>query len=165
MSIKSNTYSNGVGVIELYGELTTISYGAFENCTTLTSITLPNSVSIIDPRAFMGCTNLASCDLPDNLTELGYSVFKNCSKLTTMTLPATIRSIGQSVFYECRDMKTLYCKSITPPTLGSSALSHMGSCKFYVPMQSLEKYKTTSYWKSYASRINGYDFDVNEVVE
>ena len=113
----------------------------------------------------MGCTNLASCDLPDSLVELGNNVFEGCSKLTTMTLPATMRSIGKSAFYECSGMKTLYCKSITPPTLGVSALSRTGSCKFYVPTQSLEEYKTTSYWKSYASRINGYDFDVNEVAE
>ena len=165
LSIKSNTYSNGVGVIEVYGELAIISSGAFENCTTLTSINLPNSVSIIDRIAFMGCTNLASCDLPDSLVELGNNVFEGCSKLTTMTLPATMRSIGKSAFYECSGMKTLYCKSITPPTLGVSALSRTGSCKFYVPTQSLEEYKTTSYWKSYASRINGYDFDVNEVAE
>ena len=54
---------------------TTISQGAFENCTLLTSITIVNSVTTIGQYAFAGCIKLASITLSDSLTYIGVSVF------------------------------------------------------------------------------------------
>lgn len=48
-----------------------ISYGAFMNCTTLTSVTVPDSVTRVDDWAFYGCENLSTVNLPDTLTSVG----------------------------------------------------------------------------------------------
>ena len=53
----------------------TIANGAFEGCTSLTSITLPDSVTSIGDSAFEGCTSLTSITLPDSVTSIGYNAF------------------------------------------------------------------------------------------
>ena len=62
-------------------KVTYIGPNAFLNCTSLTSIQLPNSIIRIERGAFSGCTNLTSIKIPDSLTYIGESVFRNCNSL------------------------------------------------------------------------------------
>ncbi|MBQ7910297.1 MAG: leucine-rich repeat domain-containing protein, partial [Clostridia bacterium] len=55
---------------------------AFRNCTGLTSITVPDSVTSIDNYAFYGCTGLTSITIPESVTSIGNYAFYNCSALT-----------------------------------------------------------------------------------
>lgn len=70
--------------------LTQIGGSAFEGCTSLKEITLPNTVKKIDSRAFYGCTSLIEVDLPDSLLELKDEVFWNCTSLKRVTIPANL---------------------------------------------------------------------------
>ena len=81
--------------------VTSIGFRAFEECQELTSITIPDGVTIIDDRAFCECSELASITLPDSLTSIGDDVFVSCSKLTSITLPEGLTSIGCDAFDEC----------------------------------------------------------------
>lgn len=67
-------------------EVTSIGYSAFEACTGLRSLTIPNSVTSIDDRAFYACTSLTSATIPDSVTRIGDYVLSGCTGLTSVTI-------------------------------------------------------------------------------
>lgn len=81
----SNNYTEGKGVIEFDGEVTTIFRSAFYGCTTLTSITLPNSLQTIEDRSFENCSSLATIAIPESVTTIGQAVFTGCTSLSSFT--------------------------------------------------------------------------------
>ncbi|MBR1665463.1 MAG: leucine-rich repeat domain-containing protein [Bacteroidaceae bacterium] len=74
--------------------VTTIGDGAFEFCSDLTSITLPNSVTSIETGAFAGCSELTSIIIPESVTSIGTSAFSGCTGLTSIIIPESVTSIG-----------------------------------------------------------------------
>ena len=68
--------------------VTTIDTNAFKDCTTMTGITIPQSVTAIGANAFESCTSLTSVTIPGSVTTMGNSVFLNCSNLTKVTVLA-----------------------------------------------------------------------------
>jgi len=77
--------------------VTTIATSAFEGCSNLQAVTLPNSITTIYTDAFYGCTKLGSVNLPEGLTTINQRAFYNCN-LTSVTIPSTVTSIGNSAF-------------------------------------------------------------------
>ena len=78
-AVTSVTFAEG-------SQLQTIGQGAFYNCTSLTSITIPASVTSIDSGAFNGCTSLPSITIPASVTFIDYYAFVNCDKLTNISV-------------------------------------------------------------------------------
>ena len=88
-NIISNTYSEGVGVIEFDGDVTKIGANAFRNCTSLTSITIPSSVTRIWYRAFYDCSRLSEVIVNAVVPPtLGANVFKYCNANLQIKVPA-----------------------------------------------------------------------------
>ena len=105
---------------EIYGKsVTSIGDWAFENCTSLTSITIPDSVTSIEWYAFQGCTSLTSITIPNSVTSIGDLAFDGCTSLTSITIPDSVTSIGKSAFYGCT--------SLTSITIPNSVTSISGS--------------------------------------
>ena len=89
-----------------------IPSSAFKNCTSLTSITLPEGVKTIGDYAFEGCTSLAEVNLPSTLENLSGYIFKDCTSLRKVTVAGDHYVIKDEIVYTA-DMKTLvFC----PPT-------------------------------------------------
>ena len=84
-----------------------ILYGAFSNCTGLTSVTIPDSVTSIGSDAFYNCTGLTSVTIPDSVTSIDSLAFSHCTGLTSITIPDSVTSIGGSAFYGCTGLTSI----------------------------------------------------------
>ena len=82
---------------------------AFSGCSSLTSLTLPSSVTSIGDHAFESCSGLTSLTLPSSVTSIGGHAFEGCSGLTSLTLPSSVTSIGDSAFERCNNLKECNC--------------------------------------------------------
>lgn len=87
--------------ITIPDSVTIIEGGAFTNCTGLTSITVPNSVTKIKSDAFSGCTILENIQLSNVITEIDANTFEGCSSLSEIELPESVTSIGAYAFKGC----------------------------------------------------------------
>ena len=74
---------------------------SFYNCTSLTKINIPDSVTVIPQQAFYQCTSLNSIWLPDSVTTVEEEAFKLCRSAATIRLSNRLASIGQGAFYGC----------------------------------------------------------------
>jgi predicted small lipoprotein YifL len=97
------------------------AFGAFENCTSLSSVTLSRNLKKIPGNMFTGCTGLTSVTIPEGVTDIGEQAFAECSGLTSVTLPNSITAIDKYAFYGC--------SSLAAVTLPDS-LSFMGAGAF-----------------------------------
>ena len=89
-TIVSNTYVDGKGVIKCASDITSIGEYAFYDCTSLTSIEIPNSVTSIGTWAFRDCNGLTSVTIHNNVTSIGERAFSYCSGLTSISYTGTI---------------------------------------------------------------------------
>lgn len=85
------------------------------SCDSLTSVTIPNSVTSIGVRAFDGCSRLTSITIPNSVTSIEGDAFRYCSSLTSITIPNSVTTIGRSAFWGCSGLKSV--------TIGNSVTS------------------------------------------
>lgn len=128
-TIIKGTYPNTAKVV-ISNYVTYIAKNAFRDCTSLTSIEIPDSVSIIDQYAFYHCASLTSIEVPHSVstidqyafqncsllksvkisygvTKIGLSAFDSCISLTNIEIPQSVSTIGQYAFINCTSLKNV----------------------------------------------------------
>lgn len=93
--------------ISIPESMTEIPHGSFKGCTGLTSVTIPKSVTKIANFAFSGCTSLTGVTIPDGVTSVGHRAFEECSGLTNVHIPDSVISIDTYAFYGCSGLKSI----------------------------------------------------------
>ena len=118
----------------------TIGENAFEWCSDITRITLPDTLAGMGTRAFWNCKKLESINLPDGITRIEQMTFYNCPLLTDLTLPGELKYIGVYAFGKCAGLQKIVipgscsidtgafdnCTGITEVTL-CEGIAEMGS--------------------------------------
>ena len=102
-----------------------ILYGAFYNCTSLTSVVIGDSVRSIGSVAFRNCTSLTSVEIPDSVTSIGSYAFDSCTSLTSVVIPDSVTSIDDYAFYGCTSL-TIYCEASSKPSGWYSNWNYLG---------------------------------------
>lgn len=144
---------------------------AFENCTSLASVELPDTIVSIGNYAFQSCSNLTTINLSEGISEIGISAFQFCRNLTEISMPSSVTFIGSSVFYSCTDLNTVTfqgqvpnirssafnaCYSVTKydfrnctvvPTLANTdSLDHANNCQIIVPDALYDEWTQATNW-------------------
>lgn len=74
----------------------------------LTTIHLPENITIIERAAFLECRKLKSITIPEGVTTIGYAAFSNCVSLTDITIPHSLTNIESWAFENCTDLTDIY---------------------------------------------------------
>ncbi|MBP1645296.1 MAG: leucine-rich repeat protein [Bacteroidetes bacterium] len=82
-----------------YYKVTSIGDAAFNNCSGLTSILIPNTVKSIGEWAFRNCNGLSSFTIPNSVLSIGQEAFSYCDNLAWLSVPNSVNSIGYNAFY------------------------------------------------------------------
>ena len=80
---------------------------AFSHCTSLASVTIPSGVQTIGNSAFASCTSLESVTIPDSVTSIEKWAFDGCTSLTSVTIPLGVQTIGNDAFVNCTSLKRI----------------------------------------------------------
>lgn len=96
-------YCSSLADIVLPEGVTTIARSAFWGCTKLSEINIPKKITAINNATFSGCVSLRNMIIPDNIQSIGGRAFEYCSHLT-MTIPETVTSIGSQAFRNNADL-------------------------------------------------------------
>ncbi len=99
----SSNITGSVVVPSIVNDIGTV----FNENKSITSITLPDTVTTISNKAFFRCTKLTTIKLPNNLTSIGAEAFSGCGALTSISISATVNSIGNQAFAYCYALKTI----------------------------------------------------------
>jgi len=87
--------------------VTAIEGYVFHNCSSLTSISIPESVTSIGAYAFGNCSSLTSISIPRSVTSIGSSAFQNCSGLMHISIPDSVTVIPGGIFDGCSSLSSI----------------------------------------------------------
>ena len=110
---------SGLTSVTIPNSVTSIGDWTFGNCYGMTSVVIPNSVTSIGDAAFINCSGLTSVTIPNSVTSIGDAAFSYCSSLTSVTIPNSVTSIGERAFYGCSGLT-----SVTIPNSVTSIGNH-----------------------------------------
>ena len=108
--IKDSAFSDCTGLtsITIPSTVTSIGASAFSDCVSLTNITIPGSVTSIGDAAFEGCSSLTSFEIFEGLTRIGNEAFYGCTKLSSVVIPDGVTEIGESAFRGCLALTEIF---------------------------------------------------------
>ena len=133
---------SGLTSLTLPSSVTKIGCYALSNCIGLTSLTLPSSVTEIGEHAFLNCRGLTNFTIPSGVTSIGTSAFFCCYGLISLTIPSSVTSIGGFAFNDCSGLTSIYAYMEKLPETGSNLFLGCDEkkCTVYVPKGTYDDY-------------------------
>ena len=119
----SGSGNTTVTSITIPDSVTSINSYAFYSYTSLASITIPDSVTSIGPAAFRGCASLTSITIPDSVTFIGLQAFESCTSLTSISIPDSVTYIGSEAFFGCTSLASVTLPILFKDSYSSFSLS------------------------------------------
>ncbi len=152
-------YDTSVTSVVLRTDTIGIGYGVFRECSRLTSVTIPDSVTRLSSYAFSGCDRLTSVTIGNGVTSIGDNAFWRCSSLTSVNIPNSVTSIGDRAFCACRRLTSIIIpNSVT--SIGDAAFSGCSDLTSITFADTSTWYRTTDFddWKN---KTGGMQTDVS----
>ena len=156
--LKSISIPKTVSYESVVYSVTTIDYYAFEGCSNLTSIVIPESIKKIGAAAFSGCTSLKSIVIPESVEGIGNSkygsTFFDCKNLESVTFNGSIlEELDAGIFTGCNSLKTITFNSLVPPKVEDDLLTDniVNDAKLYISVtidfpKDAKLYRTMQPW-------------------
>ncbi len=137
----------GIGV-------TSIDNYAFQNCNSLESLIIPNSVKFIGYGAFKYCRGLTSINIPNSVTSIHSWAFGNCENLSSVTIPNSVTYIGENAFSYCDNLTCVKVGWTTPyysnRDIFDSSFNY-AAATLYVPSGTKDAYTAASLWRDFGT--------------
>ena len=155
-SLATVTFEKGSKLKTIGGSYASYYYGAFSNCTALTSIEIPASVETIKAAAFMRCSKLATVTFEkgSKLKTIDGYAFSCCWALTTVDMSSCtqVTEIGYRDFYEDSKLQLFKIGTRTPPSCGDNAFWGINSYSVLkVPAGCVDAYKKAIDWNEFTT--------------
>ena len=142
----SSFQSSDVEEIIIPNSVIVINSSAFKDCTKLKKVSFSEGLKEIRTSAFSGCNSLTQITIPESVTVL--NGFNNCLGLKEITIPKNVTDV---YFSGCDNLTKVYSYINNPSSISTYAFSentrYAGT--LYVPKGTIEKYKSTSGWSSF----------------
>ena len=113
--------------------VTSVGPGAFSSMSSLTSVTIPDTVVSISSQAFYFCTGLTNLALGNSVATIGNYAFESCTNLSNVTIPASLQSLGYFAFAFCTSLNGAYFQGSAPPDAGTAFSSDSHAVVYYLP--------------------------------
>ena len=128
-----------------------------QNDNVLYNIVIPDDTQEIKFGTFYNALGVEGVKIGDNVYNVSKSAFAHCEELMFVIIGSNVSSIGEYAFNGCSQLQRVYCTAQEPPQLGSKCFMNIAdNCKFFVPENSLDVYKSAQVWSNYADKIFGY---------
>ncbi len=140
--------------ITIPDDITKIGNSAFEWCSSLTSINIPDSVTSFGDAACRDCSSLTSINIPHGVTYISLGLFERCTSLTSITIPDSVTDIGNGAFIDCTSLTGIIIpKSVT--AIGWYAFVGCDSLTIYCEAES-EPGLYSDFWNGDCPVVWGY---------
>jgi len=148
-------YCSSLTSVAIPDGVTSIGERAFYKCSILTSINIPVGVMGIGRFAFSGCSSLTKVTLGSGLETIWGYTFSDCSSLTSINIPDKVATVGERVFYGCTSLVAIYCTPNEPPVCNSACFDYVdkSACTLYVPEGTADDYKAANVWKDFLNIV------------